>query len=374
MKNIDRREWLKTAGLASTFTFLSGFKGIGEQGTHLPDLLEEQADSVVQLNANENPYGPSEKVREAIIQAFGKGCRYPFRFSKELIKQLAEREGVSEDHIVLTAGSTEGLRLTGLTFGIHGGEIIAADPTFQALMSYAKKFGAHINRVPIDQNLVHDLDEMEKRINSNTRLIFICNPNNPTGTLLPPEKLEDFCSTASKRTLIFSDEAYYDFIEDKNYPSMVGLVKKGYNVIVSRTFSKVYGLAGIRVGYQIARPDIAQRLRDNMVASANVLGIYAALAAMKDQEFYKLSLQRNIEAKQHIYKTLDDLNLEYVKSQTNFIFFKTDRDIQKFILQMRAEGVEVGRPFPPLTQWCRISTGTMEAMEKFGTGLKKVMV
>ena len=290
-----------------------------------------------------------------------------------MISQIAEKEGVTADHIVLTAGSTEGLRLTGLVHGMHGGEIIAADPTFQALMKYADNFGASINRVPLNHKMQHDLIEMDRRINSNTRLVFICNPNNPTGMLLPAGELIDFCEINSKRTMIFSDEAYYDFIEDRGYPSMTRHVKKGRNVIVSRTFSKVYGLAGIRIGYLVARPDIAKKINEAIVASTNVLGIYAALAALKDKDFYDKSIDRNRVAKRLFYDAFEELDIKYLRSQTNFVFFKTGQKIHDFILKMRKEGVAVGRPFPPLLNWCRVSTGIPEANRQFTNALKTVL-
>ena len=369
MHSINRRQWLKAAGATGAMTFLGSLYGSPVTSSFPARPLS----SPIRLNANENPYGPSPKVREAISKAFDHACRYPFSYLKPLVNELAKREGVSPKHIVITGGSSEGLRITGLTYGIHGGEIISPDPTFQAMNNYAAQFGTHINRVPLDGDLQHDLEEMDRRIRSQTRLVFVCNPNNPTGTLIPADRLRDFCSSASKRTLVFSDEAYRDFIEEPNYPSMVELVKKGQNVIVSRTFSKVYGLAGMRLGYLIARPDIAQRLLKNVAANTNVLAIIAAQTALADTEFYEFSLKKTREAKKVIYRTLDELKLPYHRSHTNFVFFKTGRQISELGKKMLDEGVTVGRAFPPLTDWCRISTGTTEEVEMFCQALKKVM-
>ncbi|MDX1628058.1 MAG: histidinol-phosphate transaminase [Fulvivirga sp.] len=256
---------------------------------------------------------------------------------------------------------------------MNRGEIIAADPTFQALLRYAERFGGHVHRVPLNDKLEHDLEAMEKRVTGKTRLIFLCNPNNPTGTILEKNKLYDFCKSTAGKTMVFSDEAYYDFITDANYPSMVELVKEDYNVIVSKTFSKVYGLAGMRIGYLIARPDVALRLRNNIMAMTNVLAIEAAKQALKDDEFYKMSLIKNEEAKTYIYKKLDELSLPYVRSHTNFVFFKSGRDIHKMVEAMGKHNVVIGRPFPPMYDWVRISTGTMEQMKNFGDALSKVM-
>ncbi len=183
----------------------------------------------------------------------------------------------------------------------------------------------------------------------------------------------DFCNSASQKTIVFSDEAYYDFIEQKDYPSMVSLVKQDKNVIVSRTFSKVYGLAGLRIGYLIAKPEIANKLRDNIAAYTNVLAIDAAIAAMEDKEFYEFSLNKVKEGKQLMYSAMNDLGLEYIRSNTNFIFFKTGRNIKTFNRQMLEQGIKVGRPFPPFDEWCRISMGTIQEVQLFNQALKNVL-
>ena len=374
MTDLSRRSWLKGAGLMSSLAVIGGIAPLHQlSAKEIKKFRPRPLTGNIKLSSNENPYGPSEKVRQAMISNFDQACRYPFSYSGELIEKIAAKEGVSKDHIVLAGGSTEGLKVVGLTYGMNGGEIIAAQPTFLALMTYAAQWGGSVNWVPVDKNMMHDLDEMEKRISSKTKLIFLCNPNNPTSTLLPADRVLDFCNTVSDKVTIFSDEAYYDFIEDKKYPSMVSLVKKGKNIIVSKTFSKVYGLAGLRIGYMVAKPEIAAGLRKNIMAFTNVLAIEAAKNALDDQEFYDFSLNKTLEAKKIILEGLDDLNLEYAPSNTNFIFFKSGRNIEKLQQQMLAKGIMVGRPFPPFDDWCRISTGTLEEVIQFNDALKKVL-
>jgi histidinol-phosphate aminotransferase len=374
MTDLSRRSWLKGAGLMSSLAVIGGIAPLHQlSAKEIKKFRPRPLTGNIKLSSNENPYGPSEKVRQAMISNFDQACRYPFSYSGELIEKIAAKEGVSKDHIVLAGGSTEGLKVVGLTYGMNGGEIIAAQPTFLALMTYAAQWGGSVNWVPVDKNMMHDLDEMEKRISSKTKLIFLCNPNNPTSTLLPADRVLDFCNTVSDKVTIFSDEAYCDFIEDKNYPSMVSLVKKGKNIIVSKTFSKVYGLAGLRIGYMVAKPEIAAGLRKNIMAFTNVLAIEAAKNALDDQEFYDFSLNKTREAKKIILEGLDDLNLEYAPSNTNFIFFKSGRNIEKLQQQMLAKGIMVGRPFPPFDDWCRISTGTLEEVIQFNDALKKVL-
>ncbi|MEO1261651.1 MAG: histidinol-phosphate transaminase, partial [Bacteroidota bacterium] len=332
---LNRRQWLKSAGLTSGLFSVMGAQALSaptfQEFLHQQEVLHYPPNTLIKLSSNENPYGPSKKVREAITKGFDSVCRYPWQERVLLREKLAEKEGVTPGHILITVGSTEGLKITALAYGLHGGEVIAGSPTFETMLYYAENFGAYVNRVPVKENtLVLDLEEMEKRISGNTRLIFLCNPNNPTGTILPADRLKDFCSSACKKTMVFSDEAYYDYITIPNYPSMVELVKENRNVIVSRTFSKVYGLAGIRIGYLVARPDIIKRLKKCQADRPNMLALHAALAAMDERDFYDYSLDMNAKARQKIYNALDQLGLEYVQSHTNFVFFKTGRNISDF--------------------------------------------
>jgi len=373
MTQFSRRQWLRTAGLAGAFSLMGGGQLLQAGPVRTPSRPKPGSEvELIRLSSNENPYGPSQAVRKAMTEAFDQACRYPYGYSDELFQMIAEKEGVTTDHLVITAGSTEGLKIAGLLYGMEGGEIISAEPTFKALMSFAERFGAYINWTPVDEQLNHDLEEMDRRITTNTSLVYVCNPNNPTGTVLPANKLQDFCASVSKRTMTFVDEAYIDFITDPDYPSMVDLVREGHNVIVAKTFSKVYGLAGLRIGYLIARPDIARRLQERLVAFTNVLAIAAAKAALQDQEFYRFSLEKTKAAKEMIYATLDELELPYMPSHTNFVFFESGRDIRGLNEAMREQGVLIGRPFPPLTKYCRISTGTLEETRSFCEGLKKV--
>jgi histidinol-phosphate aminotransferase len=356
-------------GLSGGFALLGGFETMAMRYPARP--LESTRP--IRLNANENPYGPSKAVREVLTANFDEACRYPFRALSSLERMIAEKEGVDTDCVVVTGGSTEGLKTAGLIYGLNGGEIIAADPTFQALMNYAEIFGAFVHRVPLNEALEHDLDAMSHRITGKTGLVFLCNPNNPTGTLLDAGRLRDFCVSHDHQAVIFSDEAYYDFITEPDYPSMVSLVKEGRNVIVSKTFSKVFGLAGMRVGYLIARPDVAARLRDAVMANTNTLAVEAAKKALTDIDFYKYSVAKTLESKGIIYDTLDTLGLPYIRSHTNFVFFKTGRPIQQLIPAMEKEQVLIGRPFPPMYDWARISTGTTEEMHLFSKALTKVL-
>ncbi len=365
----SRRDWFKSSigigGLMLTPSILTA--------EEIKKYNPRSKSSIVKLSSNENPYGPSERVLNAIKNSFNDACRYPYEFIQELQKTLAKKHDVPIESIVITGGSNEALRITGLAISNKGGNIVAGQPTYLALMNYAEAWGAEIKWVPVDSDKGYDLKKIRESIDKETNMVFIANPNNPTGTLLNANSLANFCEDISKQTLVFCDEAYYDYINEKDYPSMDYLVRKGENVIISRTFSKVYGMAGLRIGYLVLRPKLADDLfgkyspygRPNIMAQTNVLAVAAASEALKDTDFYKFSLKKANEEKDKIYKLLDYLDLKYVKSSTNFVFFESKKHIDKLSAEMLEKGVRVGRPFPPFYDWCRISTGTSEEVDRF---------
>ncbi len=365
----SRRDWFKSSigigGLMLTPSILTA--------EEIKKYNPRSKSSIVKLSSNENPYGPSERVLNAIKNSFNDACRYPYEFIQELQKTLAKKHDVPIESIVITGGSNEALRITGLAISNKGGNIVAGQPTYLALMNYAEAWGAEIKWVPVDSDKGYNLKKIRQSIDKETNMVFIANPNNPTGTLLKANSLADFCEDISKQTLVFCDEAYYDYINEKDYPSMDYLVRKGENVIISRTFSKVYGMAGLRIGYLVLKPKLADDLfgkyspygRPNIMAQTNVLAVAAASEALKDTDFYKFSLKKANEEKDKIYKLLDYLDLKYVKSSTNFVFFESKKHIDKLTAEMLEKGVRIGRPFPPFYDWCRISTGTSQEVDIF---------
>ena len=376
MQSVNRRQWLKSAGLATgMLTLLNqnlfSLNHVAPYQVDNDDLINAD-DKIIRLSSNENPYGPSPNVREQIISAFDKVCRYPFGEIPGLTRKIAEKEGVSPEHILVTVGSSEGLKIAALAYLQKGGELVAPEPTFEAMLNYAEACGAFVHRVPVNKDLGIDLESLEKRCNADTKMVFVCNPNNPTGTILPADEMIHFCTKMAKRTMVFSDEAYFDYINEKDYPSMTLLVKNDLNVIVSRTFSKVYGIAGLRIGYLIARPDIIKRLKNFQVDNPNMLALAAAQAAIEEKEFYNFSLQKNNESKKLITNTLDQLSLPYTQSHANFVFFRSGIDISEFGKKMLQHNIRVGRPFRPLLDWCRISTGKTEEMQAVVSALRKV--
>ena len=367
---MNRRQWLKTGALAA-----AGIAVRPDASVFTPTTLTPRAfNKPIRLHSNENPYGPSAAARQAVQNALDEGNLYPGSSYRDLENLIASQEGLTPEHVVLGAGSHEVLRMTAMAYGLTGGELLTAYPTYEGMERYATTIGAHVHRVPLDADLVIDLHEMERRTMQSVKLVFVCNPNNPTGTIRPANEVKQFCEEVSRRSVVFVDEAYYELVDDPSYASMASMVAEGHNVIVSRTFSKVYGLAGLRVGYGLARPDIAARLRRYRTGSGiNVLGVRAAIAAYQDQDFVRQSRMKIAAARSYATKLVQDHGHRCLPSHTNFIFFHLGHDIRSFQAKMAQQGILVGRPFPPFMDWCRLSIGTMEEMQAFAGAFQSVM-
>ena len=359
--HFSRRQWLGlgAAGLAYPF---------------LPRVATGHTSSPVRLHSNENPYAPSDSARRAMMSAHDEGNLYPSAHYHALDALIAEREGLTPDHVVLGAGSTEVLRMAAMAYGLEGGEILTAYPTYEGLDSYAVTINAHVHRVPLDPDLLIDLGAMEQRTTQSVRLVYVCNPNNPTGTLCHKAELADFCATVSRRSIVLVDEAYYELVDSSDFASMVPMVRRGANVIVSRTFSKVFGLAGLRIGYALARPDLAARLRRYRTAnSINIIALRAAIASYADLPFVEFSRSRIAAERTSVTRMLRQNDHRVVDSHANFVFFHLGRPVADFQAAMETQGVLVGRPFPPYLDWCRLSIGTADEMAQFVNAYYHVM-
>lgn len=357
---LSRRHWIRlsAAGIALPLVPRSAFASPADP---------------IRLHSNENPYAPSMPAREAIRSAMDETNLYPAQNYQTLVSLIAEKEQLTPEHVVLGVGSTEILRMAAMAFGLEGGEILTAYPTYEGLENYARTINAYVHRVPLTDTLQMDLAAMDRRTTQGIKLAFVCNPNNPTGTICHKDELKAFCEEVSRRCVVLVDEAYYELVDDPAYASAKPLVAQGENIIISRTFSKVFGLAGLRVGYALARPDIAARLRTYRTANAiNILGLRAAIASYSDTDFVKQSREQIAASRNAITGKLRDLGHHCPDSHTNFVFFHLGRKIEPFQKAMAERGVLVGRPFPPYLDWCRLSIGTPEEMAKFESEFKFV--
>jgi histidinol-phosphate aminotransferase len=331
------------------------------------------AGAPVRLSANENPYGPGESARRAAREAVAQGNRYVARDVQEAFVQLiAEREGLSPEHVVLTAGSTELLCMAGAALGAGGGGVVASEEVFPVLPRYAQALGARVTHVPLTEGKAHDLEAMEARVETGTRLVYVCNPSNPTGTTVPPAALRAFCARVSAHAPVLVDEAYVEYLDPAEPASMVGLLRQGHDVIVSRTFSKVYGLAGLRIGYGLARPQVAERLRALRMSLPSPVGVAAARASLLDTAFVRHARARNAEARAWTGAALERLGVPYIPSHANFLYFRApSRTLPAALLQ---RGVAITHtPAPLESDWARVSVGTLPEMHAFAAALAAVL-
>lgn len=370
MKNyMHRRDWFKSAfAITSGVTLASGLteKLMAMPLSRAERMVPALSSVSVKLNANENPFGPSERALKALVSAAKEGNRYPFQLVTELKEILAKHEGVTTEHIHLGAGSGELLSQTGKAFGASGGSVLSAFPTFPMLMNHAETFSARWDKVNLNEKLEHDYDMMMAAIKPDTKLVFVCNPNNPTGTLVDPQVVRNFCINASTKTTVYSDEAYLEFLSPQQQQSMVELVKKDMNVVVSRTFSKVYGLAGLRIGYIIGRPDLIKKIsKYGGDLPLSLVSIAAAKASLGDLEFMRITRQKNEEARKVLTDYLDKKGIFYGKSHTNFLFFPAPAEGTVILSKMQEKGYLIRIWDYKEKEWCRVSIGTTEQMNGF---------
>jgi histidinol-phosphate aminotransferase len=324
-------------------------------------------DYMIRLSANENPYGPARVALKAINANMHLANRYSGD-QRPLIRLLADINGVGPENIVVGTGSSEILNVSGLLASLNSGSsVVCADPTYQDLLRYAEANGAEIIRVPVNESLSPDLDAMRAAVRSDTSMVYLVNPNNPIPSVLDKNQMRDFVLEMSQDRLVFIDEAYHEYVNSPDYQSMIPLVAEGHNnIIVSRTASKIHGLAGMRVGFGYAHPDLAARMRRLKTGGTNVLVIEAAYASYSDSEFPNFAIRKNKESRKIVEDMCEELGLRYIKSNANFTFIETGMENKYVQEKMREFGISTGRDFPPYhTSWTRVSMSKPEEMEYF---------
>jgi len=329
----------------------------------------------IRLSNNENPLGVAPSAREAITGAMEEGMnQYSFRFRQPVTEAIAAKHGAKPESIVLGNGSTEVNQMGIQAWLAPDYTVVAPEPTYEDATRYSQPLGAKLLVFPLTSDGAHDLEAMEKaaRAAAGPVLFYVCNPNNPTATTTPSDDVESVIRRAPERVVFLVDEAYVEFAEDPRYRSLDKLALELPNVIVVRTFSKVYGMAGLRLGYAIAQPATATKVRAMAAATnTNHLALAAGLASLKAEDHVRATLDENRRAKRFIEGVLDELELERLPSHTNFLMHRIPGDQRSYIDRMREVGILVGRPFPPLLEWNRLSIGTVEEMEVFAERLRE---
>jgi len=337
-----------------------------------PELLGPRG-GVALLSRNENPYGPAPSALQMIEYAGKKGAYYPDIAGKKLAAMIAERHGVTPDMIAITTGSGEALCAIALIYG-QKGPIVAPRLFWDTTALYAVNLGmAEIDRVPLAADMSIDLPAMEAKVTSETGLVQLCNPNNPTGMVLDPETLKAAVKRMSATSTVLVDEAYMELANDPDGNTCIGLVKEGHNVIVSRTFSKIYGMAGIRVGYTISSPETAAKIQSTSMSWISGVGLAAAIGSYDDMAFLDFSKGKIVEAREMILATTGVLGLESLPSQTNFVYFKSGKEANTVQQAMKEKGVYIRGQYMDYNEWTRVSMGKIEDVERFCKALPEVV-
>jgi histidinol-phosphate aminotransferase len=369
----DRRTWLKLAGMGALGTGLLPVRSTAQidiepvppEGKH------------INLAGNENPFGPAPAVIQAIFRAAPNSSRYPFREEQVLKEMLARKEGVGVENIVLGNGCDEILCLAATHFFRNGGELVASDPTYFQLTDYAAKLDATIRWVPHQTGTMrHDLRALAAAVSDATRLVYICNPDNPTGTSVAGADLTAFCREVAPRCAIVVDEVYLELADNFSGETQVPRVREGLPVIVARSFSKLHGMAGHRIGYAVTTPKLAQALARWSMSGLNFIGVAAARASLGDPEFLRYSARKVREGRQRYCAFLSEMGFGYTPSQGNFVFHEVRMPATEYQSAMKARGLLVGWPHSPperYPDWCRTSIGTESEMEKLVTAMREVL-
>ncbi len=331
-------------------------------------------EKVIKMGSNENPFPLPEFVKEAMVKALGKVNRYPDAGCFYLIRAISKKLGVSPEEVFVGSGSEQLINGIVRVFVSPEDEVVFAEPSFVVYKIATTVVGAKCVAVPC-KDYRHDLLAMAEAVTDKTKLVFICNPNNPTGTIVTKEELDEFMSKIEgKKVLVVLDEAYFEYVTDPQYPDGLDYFRRYGNVIVLRTFSKVYGLAGLRVGYGIAPREVVNAyFRVKEVFNVNVVAQAAALAALKEEKYVEEVRDKTTRGKEFLYAEFEKLGLEFVKSHTNFILVKVEDSIGVFNKLLK-KGIIV-RPADnfDLPGHIRVTVGTKEENERFIEALKEVL-
>lgn len=363
--NSSRRQWLKTNSIV-----LAGI-GIAPKIFAI-EKQPWQPGNAIFLNSNENAYGPSAATRKAMVEALVNSNRYPDEQIPKLKKQIADFWQVETENILMGAGSSELLGYTSLLASSKKGNVITAEPSYRVWNSQAASFGLQFKRLPLTNDKGLNLGTMMSAMDDDTRMMYLCNPNNPTGTYVEDHLLRAFAVECSKKCIVLVDEAYTEYA---NLPSLKDLAIKNPNIVVAKTFSKIYGLAGARVGYVITHADTIKKLSSLQPwpdVSVSVASAAASAAALADQSFVRDCRSNTTETREMCYKTFKELSLEYIPSYTSFILFNINKIGADFSQKMEAKNIFVQYRDHFGGKWCRVTMGTIDEIKVFCSALKEI--
>jgi len=365
---MDRRQLLKQSAFAAA-AFAFSRDAFAREAEKIITYRGFDGGNVIKLSSNENPHGLSPAAKTAMTAAVSGSNRYQWDITTQLREKIALQYGLTKEHIVIGAGSSELLGLTSLLAALQKGNAVAPDPIFRLWMPAARKVGLPIKLVPLTDKKVTDLQRIKDGMDNNTRMVYLCNPANPTGTVVPAADLETFIKEVGPKCIILLDEAYTEFSEE---PSMAKWVNDYPNLVVAKTFSKIHGMAGARIGFAMAHPQTAKQLNDLQPwanANASVVSLTGALTSLDDKNFSAFCKSENQKARNVFYKALEKAGMPHIKSNTSFVYFDSTpfgKDVQKLLESQQIVGA---RTFEEGTKWLRLSVGTVDEMKKVAEAL-----
>ena len=362
----SRRDFFRFAAGATSAALPWPLMGLGSYSLTHSDG-SRASDGLIRLYSNENAWGPSPKVADAIRSAVSSSNRYPRLEYRRLIERIAAAHQIPSDRVLLGCGSTEILRMAACAFLGSGKQLIHASPTFEAIEHYARAVGSEAIRVPLTAAFAHDLEAMLTRVTPAASLLYICNPNNPTASLTPRKDLEAFIRKLPAFTFVIIDEAYHHYASGSGmYASFIDHPIADERLIITRTFSKVFGLAGLRLGYAVASPNVIQQMkRFGIEDNINALATQAAVAALDDTDGVSDFIQHNADDRQEFFNQATARALKPIDSHANFVMMDTFHPADEVIEHFRKDNILIGRHFPPMDTYIRVSLGRPEEMLAF---------
>jgi histidinol-phosphate aminotransferase len=376
---VSRRTFIEmAAALGSTGLF--GPKLIAGPQQPTETVKEYDYDSMAKLASNENPYGPSPAVLKAMQDVMKYAHRYGYP-DPGIADAIAEHHKVFPENILLGAGSTEILKVCDDVFLAQHKTIIGVDCTYESVFRFATNSKADAIKVPITEDYRTDIPGIIRAVKNNYRdvgLVYICNPNNPTGRIVPKQEIKRLIEGVPEDVPVLIDEAYSHYVDHPDYEEAIQYVRQDRNVIVTRTFSKMAGLAGMRLGYAIARPDWIERMTpfasgNSSIGGVNVLVKYAAVAALKDMGNTEIMRRRSTALRKRTVAELEAYGYEVMPSDANYFMVEIGEDVELMNYEFEKRGVLVGRKFPPYDTWLRVSIGTEDEMKRFVTAFKATL-
>lgn len=375
-KTFTRRGFVGSLAAAIGYLGIGPTRSLSAQTTRARrrDPSEAEYDAFAKLSSNENPYGPSDAVMEAMNHAFKYANRYGYP-DGNILEAIAEHHGVQPENVLLGAGSGEILRIVGHTFLRIRKKVVGVEPTYGSVYSQASGIKADAIKLPLLSDYRQDMPAIIDATKKNYRdvgFVYICNPNNPTGIIVTKQENERLLDSIPEDVPVLMDEAYHHFVEDPDYATAIPYVLEGRQVIVARTFSKIAGMAAIRLGYAVAPKNLIDQMRPMGTGSISAIAKWGGATAIKDTDEQEQVRAITLELRKKTTAELGRLGFECIPSETNFFMVHLGRQVRPVIEEFRERGVLVGRPFPPMLEHLRVSIGTAEEMERFITAFKEI--